>query len=465
MIRILAILLPLWSAPLWAAHSVNYYRDIRPIIEAKCLACHAQGSVAFSYEDPERAYDFRAAIVGAVGARRMPPWMAEPGHQRYLNDYSLSDAQLALFERWGAQGYPKGRKRRSNHDANVSVSFVGDVTVALPGSRDFLPDQAHPDDYRCFVAQWPLDRPAYVTGIGATPGNARISHHAIIYIGEPSHLPVYQEFVAAEGGQGYRCFGGPVADRLAEPGQREAFVASHKESFEELANGQYWLAHWAPGMEGYDLPPGTGIPVKPGATVVVQMHYFSGFAPNERDAGTVLHFKTAEQVAKPAMNWPLSRSEWLQGKSNNSLVVPAKGKSSVSFAASLLGLDQYIAVASGRPLADFDRIEIHSVNLHMHLIGAAGRVRLLHDDTAEILLNVPRYQFGWQRDFFLAQPRRVALDRLDATKLEVQCEFANPGTEPVYGGYGSKEEMCYNFSLLALAKGEDQSVSDRNPAP
>lgn len=461
----LALLALLCSTPLWAATGVSYYADIRPIIEDKCLACHAQGSVAFSYEDPERAYDFRAAIVGAVAARRMPPWMAEPGHQRYLNDYSLTDAQLALFERWGAAGYPKGRKRRSGHSAKAPAGFAGDVTVAMAGSRDFLPDQAHPDDYRCFIARWPLDQAAYVTGIGATPGNARISHHAIIYIGDPSHLPVYQEFVAAEGGQGYRCFGGPLPDRLAEPGQREAFVASHPQSFEELARGQYWLAHWAPGMEGYDLPPGTGIPVKPGAVVVVQMHYFSGFAPNERDAGTVLHFKTAAQVDKPAMNWPLSRSEWLQARSNHSLVVPANGKSSVSFATSLRGLDQYISLASGRPLADFDRIEIHSVNVHMHLIGAAGRVRLLHDDVAEILLNVPRYQFGWQRDFFLAQPRRVALDQLDVTQLEVQCEFANPGVEPVYGGYGSKEEMCYNFSLLALAKGEDKEVTTRKPAP
>lgn len=59
----------------------------------------------------------------------------------------------------------------------------------------------------------------------------------------------------------------------------------------------------------------------------------------------------------------------------------------------------------------------------------------------------------------------MALDRLDATQLEVQCEFANPGAEPVYGGYGSKEEMCYNFSLLALAKGEDHKDSARKPAP
>ena len=98
----LALLALLCSTPLWAATGVSYYADIRPIIEDKCLACHAQGSVAFSYEDSERAYDFRAAIVGAVAARRMPPWMAEPGHQRYLNDYSLTDAQLAHVDLSGA---------------------------------------------------------------------------------------------------------------------------------------------------------------------------------------------------------------------------------------------------------------------------------------------------------------------------------------------------------------------------
>lgn len=456
--RRFAVALALLLAGVAQARTPSYFRDIRPLIESHCLACHVDGGVAFSLEDPQRAYDLRAALVGAVSARRMPPWMAAPGHQRYRDDFSLADAEVAVFERWRDAGYPRGRERRGGSARRPPQAFHADVQVPLEGSRGFLPDPARSDDYRCFVARWPLAYPAYVTGIGAIPGNARIAHHAIIYIARGEHEPLFRAFVDAEGGQSYRCYGGLLPDRLADPAARAEFVAAHAQDkvpadLDALAQENYWLAHWAPGMEGYSLPPGTGIPVRPGSTVVVQMHYFTGFAPREADAGTSVQFQVARQVDKPAMNWPLSRAEWLQGKANQTLVVPAGGRASVSTAASFKGLDQYIAAASGRPLGDFDRLELHSVNVHMHLIGAAGRVRLLREGgEPEVLLDIPRYQFGWQRDFFLAQPKAFALDALDAHRLEVWCEFANPGREVVYGGYGSQEEMCYNFSLLALSK-------------
>lgn len=447
-----------------AAKQVNYYADIRPIIEQKCLVCHSEAGVAFSFEDPERAYDFRAAIALAVAARRMPPWMAEPGHQQYLNDYSLDDAQLALIARWAEDDFPKGKTRRHQRATAASPAFRADLTLPLAGTHNYLPDQSRHDDYRCFVAQWPLTKPAFVTGIGAHPGNARISHHAIIYIAEPRYLDIYREFVDAEGGQGYQCFGGPLPDRLGIPEQRQALETQHPDAVAGLMTGQFWLAHWAPGMEGYDLPPETGIMVRPGSVVIVQMHYFTGFAPNESDAGTSLAFKLADTVRKPAVNWPLSRGEWLQARSNQSLVVPPQSRATVGTSAPMIGLDQYIATTSDRKVTDFPWLEVHSANVHMHIIGAAGKVRLLRaDQEPEVLLNIPRYEFGWQRDFFLAQPKQVARTELGTTQLDVRCEFANPGKEPVYGGYSSEEEMCYNFSLLALSPDEHEDPESPKP--
>lgn len=463
--------LTLLVAGLAQARAPTYARDIRPLIERHCLACHVEGGVGFSFEDPQRAYDLRAAIVGAVSARRMPPWMAAPGHQRYRDDFSLSAGQIALFERWREAGYPRGRAGRGARPSVPAPAFRAELSLTLAGSRNFLPDPARRDDYRCFIEQWPRDVASFVTGIGAVPGDARIAHHAIFYIAPAEYLEHYREFVRAEGGQSYRCFGGPLPDRLAEAGERARFDAAHPQAdgssrFQVLAQDNYWLAHWAPGMHGYSLPPGTGIPVPPGATLIVQMHYFTGFAPEQPDTGTRVQFQIADEVAKPAMNWPLSRSDWLQAKANRSLVVPPKDRAQVSTAASFRGLDQYIAATSRRDLASFDRLELHSVNVHMHLIGAAGRVRLLRaDGPPEILLDIPRYQFGWQRDFFLASPKSFALAELDAHQLEVWCEFANPGSEPVYGGYGSQEEMCYNFSLLALAPRTPRAAATAPAAP
>ncbi len=446
----LIALLALTAQAAPAAKPVDYYGSIRPLMEAKCLRCHAEGGVAFSLEDPERGYDFRAAMANAVAAKRMPPWMAEAGHQRYVNDYSLTEPELAMFAEWSAADFPKGKSlKRGRHGTNYGT-FRPDFKVALNGSQGFLPDQTQRDDYHCFVAPWPLQKAAYVTGIGMVPGNARVSHHAIIYVAPARFKKSYEEFVQAEGGKGYKCLGGPIPDRLAEPAQRDAFEKDRPNGIAELSRGQVWLAHWAPGMEGYDLPKDTGIKILPGSVLIVQMHYFNGFAPNERDAGTALGFRIAQSVKKPSLNWPMSRFEWLQARTNGTMVVPPKGTLTVSDDVPLGGLDDIVAALSGSEASNFDGIEVHSANVHMHLIGASGRVTLTQSDQSQVLLNIPQYQFSWQRDFFFSEPKRIKHVDMGGAKISYSCTFSNPSAQPVYGGYGSLEEMCYNFSYISL---------------
>ena len=434
---------------------VDYYSSIRPIMEAKCLHCHADASVAFSLEDPERGYDFRAAIANAVAMKRMPPWMAEGGHQRYVNDYSLTKNELSLFAQWSAAYYPKGEPPKRAKSKSSYKTFRPDIKIALEGSKGYLPDQVQRDDYHCFVATWPLAHEAYVTGFGMVPGNARVSHHAIIYVAPPRFKETYQSFVEAEGGEGYKCLGGPIPDRLAEPVQRDAFEKVHPNGVVELSQNQVWLAHWAPGMEGYELPQDSGIKIQPGSVLIVQMHYFNGFAPNERDPGTQLGFRVARSVGKPSLNWPMSRGEWLHARNNGSLVVPAKGKLTVSDRVPLGGIDGIVAKLSGHEVSEFDGIELHSANVHMHLIGESGRVTLTRSEQSEVLLSVPRYEFGWQRDFFFSDPKRITRADLGKAQVDYSCTFSNPGTTPVYGGFGSQEEMCYNFSYISLVPREN----------
>ena len=80
-----------------------------------------------------------------------------------------------------------------------------------------------------------------------------------------------------------------------------------------------WLSHWAPGMYGIDFPKDTGILMRPGSAVVVQMHYYSAFAPGESDIDTIMHFKVADNVKKPSVNHPLTRNRWLYADDNDSM--------------------------------------------------------------------------------------------------------------------------------------------------
>src|SRR5262245_57591470 len=56
------------AAPTW-------YRDVQPIVDARCRGCHTAGGIApFPLEDHAQIAGMRALVHDAVEARRMPPW-------------------------------------------------------------------------------------------------------------------------------------------------------------------------------------------------------------------------------------------------------------------------------------------------------------------------------------------------------------------------------------------------------
>jgi Copper type II ascorbate-dependent monooxygenase, C-terminal domain len=436
-----------------AAGAADYYRTIRPIIETRCLHCHSGSGVSFAFGDVDTAYAFHSAMANAVSTKRMPPWMAAPGYQQYQHSLALTDTEIAAFSAWAKADFPLGDKKSYKPTPLHGLDqFKADLSIDVSGSAGFLPDQKQRDDYRCFIADWPEKTAKYVRGIELSPGNLRIAHHAILYVVESQYVAALRAMDAAESGAGYRCFGGPLPDRFGDPAQANAFDKRFPGAIKGIQEHQFWLSHWAPGMTGYTLPPETGLLVKPKSVLIVQMHYFTGFATNQSDRGTRIGFQLANSVQKPAFNWPLTNQQWLYASKNQSLVVPAQGKASVTTEANLAGLDIYLSALSGVPKSRISGLEVHSANLHMHLIGASGAVTLIGPKQRQTLLKVPRYEFGWQRDFVFTQPKIIPSDELGRWKIKVDCTFANPNQEPVYGGYGSNQEMCYNFSLISISR-------------
>src|SRR5262249_32731922 len=56
--------------------TVAYYRDVAPIIEARCVRCHQQGNIGpFPLTTYQEVFAQRTAIKAAVLTRHMPPWL------------------------------------------------------------------------------------------------------------------------------------------------------------------------------------------------------------------------------------------------------------------------------------------------------------------------------------------------------------------------------------------------------
>jgi hypothetical protein len=433
----------------------DFYADVRPMLVEQCMGCHTQGGIAWSMEDPEETLERAREIAGMVTTRRMPPWLAEPGHQEYVGDLSLDADVVGMVDAWREGGFPKGRARPDPEVSSPTHAvFRPDLSIELMPGASYLPDQSADDEYRCFVVGWTGEERGYVTGFRAVPGNLNVAHHVVVHAVDPEMVDRFKELDREEEGLGYRCFGGALPDRLGRRAERDAYEARYPNGVRELGRASWWLAHWAPGMDGHVFPEGTGIMLEPGAGLVVQMHYYSVDARGQADTGSRVDFQVAEHVERPAFHLSQTRSAWLAGERNGSMVVPPGETVTYAMDEDLGSLIPYVARVTQVDEANIEGFEVHSANLHMHAFGHSGEITLTDDNgRTETLLSVPRWDLYWQRDFTFTEPKVFTRDRLEDTTIRVQCTYHNPTADTVYGGYGSYDEMCFNFSYIAVRVG------------
>lgn len=440
------------------AEGLSYHKDIRPLMDLKCAGCHNPGGLAgIELNAYTKVKALRIPIKSAVESRRMPPWLAEAGHQVYRDDLSLTTDEIKKIVDWVDGGALEGSPADYVAPARP-LAFEADVTLPIfADGGSYLPAQAESDEYRCFILPFgsSLGNNSYITGFNTLAGNKKIAHHLVAYMATAEILPVLGELDAAEEGRGYRCFGGALPDRLGDPSVQAALEAKYPGIVTKLNSETYWLAHWAPGMdEGYGFPENTGIQFPAGGAFVIQMHYYTDGAKGETDQNTRFALQLATEVKKPAFYFPLTNNAWLNSRSNRSMVIPAESSASFTAEIPLSRVAAYGERILKQPLSSVKNLEVHSANLHMHAIGASGRISLVTaDGDEETLLNVPAWDLHWQRDFQLMAPRIVAPTQWSSILNRVRCSYDNPGPQDVFGGFGSLDEMCFNFGYFAFDLG------------
>lgn len=395
-----------------AVTGLTYYEDIKPILDAKCGNCHEdQGLAPFStgrYEDLE---PWGGMIRQAVLDRTMPPWQPDASCNEYLGNRSLSDEQIQAIAEWVDGGMPLGDPAKEGAPLELgSQPSLSRVDLTLPLPVEYTP-QGGPDDYRCFVMDWPETEVTYVTGMRARPGERQVVHHVIAFVAEPAEVAEIDALDAADPGPGYSCYGGP-GSRLR------------------------WLGGWVPGGDGFDTPAGTGVRVEPGSKVIVQMHYNTLTAGPLPDR-TEIDLKLDAAVEQEATVQPFTNPTWVD---TDLMMIPAMQEDVAhSFAADPTQLFGGAA------------IEIHDVGMHLHTLGKSARMSIERADGSETcLLDIPRWDFHWQGNYRLAQP--VTLSPGD--RLKVECRWDNsPPNQPIIDGKpkvpadvtwgeGTNDEMC-----------------------
>ena len=411
---------------------ITWNKDVQPLVAARCRACHLPGGIApISFETYAEGLKWKDAIRAAVETRRMPPYLAGPGCAEYVDDQRLTDAEIATFGRWVDQGAAEGDPSQVQPQVDVPDPGLSRVDLTLQMPEAFTPTQI-PDEYRCFVLDWPKTTDSYAVGMQVVPGNTRVVHHVIAFVIPPEQVAAVQALDDAEAGPGYTCFGGPGTS-----GQRTT-----------------WLGAWAPGGKGSMYPPDTGLEVKAGSKVVLQVHYNVSAAPaGERTDLTRIDVATADTVKRKAMLMLWANPDWISKKT---MTIPAFAKDTrYSFA---FDPTPYMGAITGGVIGSGMAFKVYSASLHQHLLGTSSKLEILRDNQPnECLLNVPRWDFHWQRSYGFKTPKVFR----PGDRLNVECHWDNSAeAQPVLDGQkrvprevnwgeGTDSEMCLGVLYIS----------------
>src|SRR5260370_34007768 len=172
--------------------TITFTKDIAPIFQEKCQACHRTDSMApMSLVTYEGSRTWAKAIRERVIKREMPPWHINQtvGIQEFKNDRSLSDAQIATIVKWVDAGAPKGdakdmpppKQWPDESKWNLAGMFGGPPDLIIKSPDWTVPPVAQDAWYKP-VVETGLTEPRWVRAIEIRPATVKgrkVTHHAL----------------------------------------------------------------------------------------------------------------------------------------------------------------------------------------------------------------------------------------------------------------------------------------------
>lgn len=383
------------AAPTWA-------EDIAPIVMKNCAGCHREGGIApFALLTYEQVKPLAALMADRTASREMPP--LNPNNCGTCNTYKevhwLSTEEIALVGAWADSGALSG-DLSVEPPTPVPPTGLTEANTTIKMTEAYTPNASKSDDYRCFVVDPGNATDQFLTAYEVLPGDSRVVHHVIAFALDTAQADADAAALdAAEAGPGYTCFGGPNV------------------------TASTFVAGWAPGGQATRFPTGTGIKVKGGRKMVLQVHYnlAGGAFPDQTSMKVVL----ADTVQKEAM---------ITRVSTNKINLPPGQP--------LTEVTDLSAVPAGA-----GKVTLWGVAPHMHGAGKTLHVESDQNGTKQCLVDVGNWDFHWQSFSFYENP--VTVNGGDTIKLT--CGYDTTGRSTVTtAGEGTENEMCIAFFYATL---------------
>ena len=182
------------------ADSVTFTKDIVPIFQRSCQACHRPGSIApMSLLTYEETRPWARSIKQRVETRKMPPWFIDRtvGIQDFKDDRSLSDEEIAIIAQWVDSGAPRGNPadlpppvefNNNLYEWTVADELGREPDLVVPIPEPFLVPAASPNWWIELVSDTGLTEDRWVKALKTKPSISGfpVVHHASTSMFQPS---------------------------------------------------------------------------------------------------------------------------------------------------------------------------------------------------------------------------------------------------------------------------------------
>ena len=393
-----------------APEIVTFNQHIAPILLEHCTPCHREGMSApfqlLTYEDTRRR---SKQIKEVTESKYMPPWLPEPVDGGFKHERGLSDQQIRLIKSW----FDTGSKEGDDFVPPSIPDWPGDWQLGEPDLIASMPNdyslQAEGRDiYRNFVLKVPITKPLYVKELEFHPENARVVHHALIYIDSTRQSQRRDNADPKPGFGGMRV---PMSAGMPE--------------------GQF--LSWQPGKIYSKSDNSIPWMLQPGTDLVIQVHMNPTGKVEDFSCSVGLHFTETPPSS-----------------------IPYKIKLT-SLAIDIPSETSFYRVKDSMQLpvdVQLTRILPHAHYLCKRMEGYA----IFPDGNKKRLILIKNWDFNWQGDYIYETPIKLpkgTILHMDYTYDNSTGNLANPHSPPkkvTYGPESSDEmaELWFQFTLNSL---------------
>jgi len=167
-----------------AEKDVTFSKDIAPIFERACQNCHRPGSIApMSLITYQESRPWARSIKEKVVKRQMPPWHIDRniGINKFKDDPSLSDAEIATISAWVDGGSPEGSPADMpppRQFSDLDKWHIGKPDIVVSMSKPYMLKAKGGDEYYDVEVDPGFTEDVYIEALETKPDSGyKVVHH------------------------------------------------------------------------------------------------------------------------------------------------------------------------------------------------------------------------------------------------------------------------------------------------